>query len=270
MVRFLLLLSACAGPSVDSAAPAPPDAVPGWPDAISACGGLASPFPMRTASDVAAAWRTRPSVATVSAGLTRASDAASATGCPAHTTDMCGAGDRYTGGCASGEVAASGTAVGTGCDDGGTWTFTAFEVSGAGWRFGADGTLDAQVSGDERLAFDLTLDLAGLCADGGCDGRYTWAGTAFRSGMEDTRAQRVSAVPATGPAGEWCLDQQVTPVDGCAAEGVGWTTLQGSGVAVVIWDGDAACDGCGALYVDGAPVGALCDDGAVVRAGSTG
>lgn len=264
MIPWLLLAAACTG----AVSPAREDraahdtasgdtAVPGWPASIPACDGLLDPFPMADAADVAAAWSTRPSSVAVTSAMARVTDAASSTGCPSYGADPCGTGTTWEGACATDGVTAEGSAMADGCDDGGTWTFTGFSVVTADWRFAADGTLAAEMSGTERLEFDLTVELAGLCA--GCDGRYAWSGTSVRDGVEDARHQRITAAPSADVrTGDWCLDQQVAPVASCPAEGVGWTALQGDAAAVVIWDGDAVCDGCGALVVDGAPAGVFC------------
>ena len=54
------------------------------------------------------------------------------------------------------------------------------------------------------------------------------------------------------------MDEAVASAKGCDAEGVGWTVLRGSSSAMVVWDGDVSCDGCGELYVDGHAAGSWC------------
>ena len=60
------------------------------------------------------------------------------------------------------------------------------------------------------------------------------------------------------PAGDFCIDEDLAAVDGCAREPAGWTVVHGDHVAVVVWDGDVDCDGCGRLFIDDAEIGPWC------------
>ena len=254
----VLLLAACK-PAGDTAKPADSATQPdtagtdgttpdGWPDEIPAC-ALSAPLPTATATELTAAWAGRPELAIVTQAMRRVQGATDATGCPSLLEDPCGEGTIYTGDCTVGKVSASGTATGTGCDDGGAWIWSGFSVSTPDWAFAAEGSADFQVSGDVRESWDVTATLAGFDPVG----TWTWTGEHYTGGVEETRHQVV-----TGAAGDACLDEDLSPQEACPEEPSGWTVIQGDHVAVVLWDGDSSCDGCGRLFIDGEETGAWC------------
>lgn len=146
-------------------------------------------------------------------------------------------------------MSAAGTATGTGCNDGGAWMWSGFSVSIADWTFAADGTADFEVSGNVHETWDVTATISGFDPQG----TWTWSGEHATGCAEETRHQQV-----TGTGGDVCLDEALVPQDGCPEEPTGWTVIQGDHVAVVLWDGDQSCDGCGRLFIDGVETGTWC------------
>ncbi len=257
LLAFALACNSPADP--DDTGPMDTGTPEGWPEAIPECADLAAPFPLATGDDVDGAWAARPQIEVLSAAMGLAQDAGEATGCPAVIDDSCGAGLVITGGCDEGGVQASGSARNDGCDDGGTWYWQGFSITSAdpAWSFDAEGTVSAYVSGDMYVDFDVTSTLHGVCAHGACEGTFTWSGTDDIS-YQESRHQRVTAAPAgDARSGDYCIDEELTTVDGCD-EPTGWTVIQGDHTAVVLWDGDLACDACGELYVDGEHAGSWC------------
>lgn len=231
-----------------------------WPDPIPACDGLAQAFPMADVADLQVAWGLRPRLDVVNSVMSRVTDANTATGCPSLVVDTCNTGVTFTGECASGPITATGTAVNDGCDDGGAWHWSGFSISSTDptWSFSAEGSAGASMSGSVYEGFEVTATLHHACGDAACSGTYTWSGTHVVA-QSETRSERVSAAPEDGDrSGDYCIDEALDKVEGCGNEGVGWTVLHGDHVAVVLWDGDVACDGCGSLFIDGVASGQWC------------
>lgn len=60
------------------------------------------------------------------------------------------------------------------------------------------------------------------------------------------------------PLGDLCVTYDLAEVPDCTLEPAGTFTLVGTNRVVVTFDGDVACDGCGALTADGVGAGTLC------------
>jgi hypothetical protein len=229
------------------------------PGGLKACDGLKDPFVLADADDVSAAWMLRPNFEVLSKMMGLADNAADATGCPVVTEKFCGK-TWWTGGCSAGSVEASGSAFESACVDGGSTSWDKFALAdkSAGWSFAVDGDFSAAVAGMLLASMDVTVMDTDVCSDVVCSGAFQW--TLDYSGYSDdeTMTASVNAEPTKGPVGDFCLDESVVTAEKCDAEGVGWTVLRGSSDAMVVWDGDVTCDGCGALYVDGHAAGSWC------------
>jgi len=234
------------------------DTVP-LPDGLKACDGLEDPFVLESAEDVSAAWALRPSSEVLGTMMGLADDAGDATGCPAVTTKFCGK-KWWAGGCAAGSVEASGSASQYACVDGGSLAWDKFAVADASapWSFAIDGDLDAAAAGMLLLTMDVTMSDSGVCDDVVCSGTFQWTLDYAGYSADATMTATAHAEPTEGPAGDFCIDEDVISAKGCDAEGVGWTVLRGSSDAMVVWDGDVTCDGCGELYIDSRAAGEWC------------
>lgn len=259
----VLFLSACAATSADSTvddtgAPDTADTPPeGWPESIPDCTDLVSPFPMASADDLTAAWAARPQVDIAFAAMGLARTASETTGCPSLVSDPCGVGTVLSGDCETGGVTATGSAISYACEDGGGWSWAPFAVedTGAAWSFSADGGFSYE-GGDGSATWTATLALHGVCEDPACNGAFEWSGRMVTGVYGPVR---VTASFDTDPrAGDFCLDEGAEDVRDCPEEQVDWTVFQGDHSAVVLWDGDVNCDGCGRLFIDDVEVGSWC------------
>ncbi len=132
-----------------------------------------------------------------------------------------------------------------------------------GYHVALDGrsAWEVDASGVEVTERDFTLSWSGypfewITGD--------WTVTAFERFVPDTvytAELHIDAVPTEGPAGTWCIVSESYPSAGCDAEAGGGWVLQGDRTLVVRRDPDVACDGCGAVTIDGEPAGEYCGGG---------
>jgi hypothetical protein len=185
--------------------------------------------------------------------------AADATGCPAVTEEFCGK-TWWTGGCAADSVEASGSAARVACVDGGSISWDNFAVAdkSSGWSYANDGYYTGKAAGMLLASMDVTFTDSDVCTDPVCSGAFQWTLDYAEYSDDETMTATAHAEPAEGAGGDFCLDEAVVTAKGCDMEGVGWTVLRGSSDAMVVWDGDVSCDGCGDLYIDGHEAGSWC------------
>ena len=173
---------------------------------------------------------------------------ASDDGCPTFASETC---DAYTGGCSNGTTTAEGTATMNACDDGFGWAWDGFSVVTAEWSLSLDGVLDVMEVGDTQETWNTVhAVVSGLDPSG----EFTLSGERATDGYGETRSEQL----VVGDLAT-CIDEVRTRDEGCPDEPSGWTVVQGTHVAVALWNGD--CDGCADLYLDGAYAGEWCPGG---------
>ena len=229
------------------------------PEGLHGC-GVANPFPITDEASFSEAWALRPDLATLNVTLDLAEQAHNATGCPSAEDGKCGDPD-WTG-CDNKAVTSEGTTKILHCVDGYAVSWNAFAVAWEAWSFSLNGSYNASVSGKQVLTIDAELVADSICDSITCSGVFDWVSTYKTWGGEGSRqetwAAQVSAQPTKGTSGDFCVDEAVHETKGCKSEGVGWTVVRGTHDAMVVWDGDVACDGCGVLYIDGLAAGTWC------------
>ena len=218
-----------------------------------------NPFPLPGPAAFSEAWELRPRTDPLYATFDLVEEANAATGCPSLKIGECDI--HYWTGCNGGDVRSEGTAMAKSCVDGGHWSWDGFAVSweSAGWSFAIDGGYSVYAAGNLSVGIHTVFSTDSLCESVLCSGLFEWA-SEYNSEPQPTWVARVSAEPASGTSGDFCIDEALTDTEACG-EGVGWTVLRGEQTAMVLWDGDVSCDGCGALYVDGVPSGSWCRSG---------
>jgi hypothetical protein len=244
-------------PSSDSGSETTP---PPLPKGLQEC-ELVNPFPITDGASFSEAWALRPDTATMSATLDLAEQAHNATGCPSLAEDgKCG--DPEWTGCDNKGVVSEGTTRILHCVDGYAVSWDAFAIAWEDWSFSLNGSYNAYVAGNLVLTIDAELVADSICESITCSGVFDWQSRYETWGLQgsghETWVAQVSAQPTKGTSGDFCVDEAVLETKGCKSEGVGWTVVRGTQDAMVVWDGDVACDGCGALYVGGFAVGKWC------------
>lgn len=255
-----LLLLACRPTPVPQDDSAPADVPP--------C-ELAHPWEMATAEDVALAAVS--STTSVALMLFLAGDVATSAewvvelgeSCPTVTESPDGSTETVTGDCTTewGYVfAGSATFTYLETDEGwdftdsySDFTFDDREVQGR-YGFTADGewAMTGQV-----VDLDLTLTVYGDLSFADTTATFRTSGLyedlGWNAGSVDILSQ-----PSSTATGDLCLDDQWQWTDACDIEPDGVETLWGTHRATLTWDGSTACDGCGAVAIDGVDVGTYC------------
>ena len=248
MIAILLYACSSAGPPL------------ALPEGLQEC-ELVNPFPITDDASFSDAWALRPDLATLRVTLDLAEEAHHATGCPSESAGKCG--DTEWTGCDNKGVTSEGTTTILRCVDGGGVSWNGpFAVARKDWSFSLSGSYNGFASDKYVLTIDAELAADSICDSLTCSGVFDWWSRYEASGSEgavqETYVARVGAAPTKGTWGDFCVDEEVLETKGCKSEGVGWTVVRGTQNAMVVWDGDVACDGCGVLYIDGLAAGTWC------------